>query len=179
MNPCIRSNKLVQKVWASFVITCASQMKRRFNMTRLVKSLFNRNLLALMAFATALAPQALKAADALCPRGNATRHGTYMLMGTGTIVGGPITTIGEVTFDGKGNQQVHSTASVNGIIYQDVMLTGTYTINPDCTGTTTLSDGSHYNSVTSPDGKKFFYMQTDAGTGSSGIGERLEHADSD
>jgi len=149
-------------------------------MTHLVKSLFNRNLLVLMAFAAAVAPQSLKAADVLCPRGNATRHGTYMVLGTGTFVGvGAYATVGEVTFDGNGNVQVHSSASVNGIIYEDVVLTGTYIINPDCTGSSILSNGYHYNTVGSPDGKRYFFMQTDAGTVNSGTAERIRNFDSD
>jgi hypothetical protein len=95
-------------------------------MTHLGKSLFiNRNLLVLMAFAAAIAPQGLRAADALCPRGNETRHGTYVVLGAGAIVGvGPYATLGEATFDGNGNLQVHSTVSLNGVVY-DVALTGT------------------------------------------------------
>jgi hypothetical protein len=143
-------------------------------MTHLVKSLFNRNLLVPMAFAAVLAPQALMAADALCPRGNATKHGTYVVLGTGTIVGvGSYATLGEATFDGNGNLQVHSTASVNGVIYEDVVLTGTYIVNPDCTGSSTLANGDHYNTVNSPDGRKYYFTKTDAGTVISGTAERL------
>src|SRR5271167_5069310 len=143
-------------------------------MTRLLKSPFiNRNLLLLMAFAAAIAPQALKAADALCPLGNATRHGTYMLVGSGTIVGvGATVTLSEVTFDGSGIITAHSTASVNGVIYEDIQVTGTYVINPDCTGSST-SNGNHYSTVGSPDGKKYFFVQTDAGTVNSGTAERI------
>lgn len=42
---------------------------------------------ALATVAFALAPQALKAANPLCPLLNATKHGTYVVYGTGTIVG--------------------------------------------------------------------------------------------
>jgi len=37
---------------------------------------------------------------------------------------------------------------VNGIIYQDVMLTSTYTINPDCTGSSTQTDAGNVDSGT-------------------------------
>ena len=102
-------------------------------MTHLVKSLLNRNLLALVAFAAALAPQALKANEAKCPLGNATPHGTYVLTvdGTGTIVGvGGLTAVGEVTYDGNGHENAQYTASVNGTIYKGVAVTGVYTVNP-------------------------------------------------
>jgi hypothetical protein len=45
----------------------------------------------------AAAPRSLKAADgdALCPMGNATLRGTYMVLGMGFIVGvGPFTSVG-------------------------------------------------------------------------------------
>src|SRR5271167_1671585 len=78
---------------------------RRYSvMTHLLKSVLNRKLLALVVFTATLTPQALKAgdADALCPLGNATLRGTYMLRGEGTIVGvGPATVVGWLTYDGK------------------------------------------------------------------------------
>jgi hypothetical protein len=138
-----------------------------------MKSLFNRNFAVLIAFAAALAPQALQAAD-LCPRGNATKHGTYVVSGTGTIVGvGVYAVLSESTFDGNGNLTVQSTASVNGVIYEDVVLTGTYIVNPDCTGSSTLSNGDHYNTVNAPDGKRYYFVKTDAGTVISGTAEKL------
>ena len=73
--------------------------------------------LAVMTFAAA--PHALKAADAdtLCPRGNATVRGTYIAHGNGSIVGvGPISTVGVMTFDGKGTGFLTATTSVNGEI---------------------------------------------------------------
>jgi hypothetical protein len=62
---------------------------------------------------------------------------------------------------------------VNGVIYEDVALTGTYVVNPDCTGTSTLSNGDHYNTVNSPDGKKYYFTKTDAGSVISGTAEKL------
>src|SRR5580700_3058867 len=67
------------------------------NMTRLLKLLLNRNLLSAAAFAGALAPQALIAADALCPLESSTFHGTYLIAGGGMRVGvGTIAAVGEI-----------------------------------------------------------------------------------
>lgn len=89
--------------------------------------------IALAAMTFAMAPQALMAADALCPLGNATLHGTYMSRGEGTIVGvGPIAAVGWIAYDGKGNFVNPFTVSVNGMISRGVE-TGTYTVNSDCT----------------------------------------------
>jgi hypothetical protein len=143
-------------------------------MTHLVKSLFNRNLAVLTVCVAAFVPQALMAANPLCPLGNATKHGTYVVLGTGTIVGvGAYAAMSEATFDGNGNVTVQSTASVNGVIYEDVVLTGTYIVNPDCTGSSTLSNGDHYNTVNSPNGKKYYFTKTDAGAVISGTAEKL------
>jgi hypothetical protein len=62
-------------------------------------------------------------------------RGRYGLSLTGTIVGlGPAAEIGSITFDGAGSLSGTLTASFNG---QSVprTATGTYVVNPDCTGT--------------------------------------------
>ena len=132
-------------------------------------------ILALAAITFAMAPQALKAADegALCPLGNATLSGTYVLHGVGTIVGvGPLAVVGWLTYDGKGNVVKGSmTASVNGTISM-FTVSGPYTVNSDCSGSVEPT-GQHYNMVVSPDGKRVNWIQTDPGTVSSGTEDRL------
>jgi hypothetical protein len=146
------------------------------NMTRLLKLLLNRNLLSAAAFAGALAPQALIAADALCPLESSTFHGTYLIAGGGMRVGvGTIAAVGEISSDGKGNTKATYTASVSGTIHQGVTVTGTYTVNSDCTATLAESDGSHYDFVISPDGDKVSWIRTDTGFVTSGTEVRLGH----
>ena len=128
---------------------------------------------ALAAMSFAVAPT-LKAAEALCPRQNATLHGTYLVAGSGTIVGlGPISAVGEVTFDGGGNSIATYTASVNGTIHKGVTVVGTYTVNPDCTASHAESDGSHYDYVVAPDGNAVTWIETDPGTVVTGTEVRL------
>jgi hypothetical protein len=124
--------------------------------------------LALTAVAFAAAPQALKAGNALCPLQNATLRGTYLSHGTGTIAGGPISAVGTATYDGNGNTSNTFTASVNGTILKGVTVTGTYTVNPDCTGFLEAQNGAHYDFVVNPDGKTVFWIETDPGTVFSG-----------
>jgi hypothetical protein len=153
----------------------SANQRRRFNVTHLVKSLLNRNLLALVASTAALAPQALKAEEARCPLGNATLHGTYVVTGTGTIVGvGPIAAVGEITYDGNGNTNATYTASVNGTIHMPTV-TGIYMVNSDCTGSHHESDNSHYNFVVTPDGSTVWWIRIDAGFVTSGTIVRLRH----
>ncbi len=142
-------------------------------MKHLWKSLLNRSLVALVIVTAAFAPQALKAAD-LCPLQNATKHGTYVVFGTGTIVGvGSISAVGEITYNGRGNTVATYTASVNGAINSGVTVTGTYTVNGDCTGSLAESDGSHYDFVVTPDGSRSTWIETDSGVVVSGTEVRL------
>jgi hypothetical protein len=124
----------------------------------------------------ALAPTALKAAP-LCPLGNATLHGTYGVSAGGTIVGlGPAAGVGEITYDGRGNSSAMFTASFNGTI-KTIPLTGTYTVNPDCTGTH-VEEGSHYFFVVTPDGNRTWWIETDPGVVFSGTIVRLHPLES-
>jgi hypothetical protein len=50
---------------------------------------------------------------------------------------GPFAEVGTQTFDGKGNTTAAAVLSQNGNIIP-VTVTGTYSVNPDCTGTFTL-----------------------------------------
>ena len=131
--------------------------------------------IAVMTFAAA--PETLKAADAdgECPRQNATLSGTYMSHGTGTVVGlGPVSAVGTITYDGNGNLINPFTASVNGAIFRGVTQTGTYIVNPDCTGTV-VQGGAHYDFVVAPDASTVFWIETDAGTVVTGTAVRLRH----
>jgi len=129
--------------------------------------------LAIMTFAAAT--KALKAADedALCPLGNATLNGTYMLRVEGFVVGvGPATVVGWLTYDGKGSvTKASMTVSVNGTISRGTF-SAPYTVNTDCSGTVE-PPGQHYTFVVTPDGKNVYFIQTDDGTVSSGTEVRL------
>jgi hypothetical protein len=134
---------------------------------------------ALAAMALATAPQTVKAndKDGHCPLRNDTLKGTYMVTGGGTIVGvGPVSAVGTITYDGKGNSVNTFTVSADGAISKGVV-TGPYTVNRDCTGTLDQSDGTHYDMVVAPDGSTVFWIETDAGTIVSGTEVRLRHSD--
>lgn len=51
---------------------------------------------------------------------------------------GPLGEVGRQTFDGKGHTDATATLSANGNIVK-VTVEGTYTVNPDCTGSMTLN----------------------------------------
>jgi len=134
---------------------------------------------ALAAITFTSAPQALKAADTdgQCPLLNATLRGTYMVNGGGTVLGvGPVTAVGTITYDGKGNSVNTFTVSMNGAISRGVTVTGPYTVKRDCTGSLAQSDGTNYDMVVAPDGSTVFWIETDVGTVVSGTEVRFRHS---
>lgn len=95
-------------------------------------------IVAVFAFALGAGPVA-KAADLGCS--TATLRGTYSDQDTGTIVDvGPFAGVNVDTFDGKGNIAISGMSSLNGSVSAGVEA-GTYQVNPDCTGTYTVSGG--------------------------------------
>ena len=75
---------------------------------------------------------------------NASFKGSYGASCGGFVGDSPLAVIGVLTADGKGNISGVETLSVNGVITSGVTLTGTYTVNADCTGSivTTAPDGA-------------------------------------
>jgi len=134
---------------------------------------------AVTAFALGIAPTA-KAADKGCS--NATLRGTYAYTSTGFIVAppeiaGPAAEVGTQTFDGNGATTATATISTNGSV-QQLSIVGTYTLNPDCTGTFTLQVSPfgitvHVLFVIDDGGDGFQAMETDAGLVITRIGRRL------
>jgi hypothetical protein len=71
-----------------------------------------------------------------------TLNGPYGLVLTGTIVGvGPFSQVGIVNFDGAGHISAKETTSFVGAIIPRHPAFGTYTVNSDCTGSSSI--GGH------------------------------------
>lgn len=107
---------------------------------------------------------------------NATLWGSFGYTSTGTLLdsyvpppfAGPFAEVGRQTFDGKGNTDATATLSANGNINQNVAIEGTYTVNPDCTGSMTLNVPSlqttvHADFVIDHDGAEIRAISTDSG----------------
>ena len=63
-----------------------------------------------------------------------TVNGAYALVLKGEVLGvGPIVSVGVSTYDGKGHFSGNQTLNVNGDVV-DAAVTGTYTVNRDCSG---------------------------------------------
>ena len=104
-----------------------------------------------------------------------TLHGSFGYTSTGTLLetfvpppfAGPFAEVGRQTFDGKGSTKAIVTFSANGNISSDVAFEGTYSVNPDCTGSMTLSNPSlgaiHANFVIDDEGRELRTISTDSG----------------
>jgi hypothetical protein len=66
--------------------------------------------------------------------------GTYGVSDSGTVIGiGPRAAVALLTLDGAGNITGSVTASLNGSVSTGT-LSGTYTVNSECTGSTTFEE---------------------------------------
>jgi hypothetical protein len=98
-------------------------------------------IVAVAAVALGIAPPA-KAADKGCS--NATLRGTFVHTASGFVtppasMAVPLAGVGTDTFDGNGGATGTATINLNGTPLPPQKLTGTYTVNPDCTGKYTIS----------------------------------------
>jgi len=125
--------------------------------------------LALAGAGSALAAEADTAADtAPLKCSEATLRGTYLFATSGFNVGGkfkgPFAAAGYNLVDGRGHLRTVVSFSLNGKVSRFERDTGTYTVNADCTGTITGSDGTHYDIFVAPDGGTMALVETDPGT---------------
>jgi len=104
-------------------------MKRNIALTMLV-----------IVFTAALVVSMAAPAQAVAACSFARAAGTYGVSDSGTVVGiGPRASVDLLTLDAAGNIKGKVTASLNGSLTQS-MLSGTYTVNPDCTGAASFSE---------------------------------------
>jgi hypothetical protein len=102
--------------------------------------------------------------------------GPYGYLVAGTNVGsGPIAAVGQVIADGRGALTASDTVSVNGVVIRRI-ITGTYAVNPGCTGSAIFTDNfgqsTHLDFVLVDGGKEFQFIQTDPGAVTTGVSKR-------
>jgi hypothetical protein len=100
---------------------------------------------------------------------NASLTGPYGFAGTGTNASGsPVALAGVYNADGKGKLAGTRTASVNGVIFLNVPISGTYTINSNCNGTAQITpkgeSTENYNLTVASAGGRVFSLETDTGS---------------
>ena len=73
--------------------------------------------------------------------------GTYGVSDSGTVIGiGPRAAVARLTLDAAGNIAGTVMASLNGGITTGTV-SGTYTVSPDCSGTTTFGEYDHLGNL--------------------------------
>jgi hypothetical protein len=90
-----------------------------------------------------------------------------------------LTGVTKTTYDGLGNLTALDASGVNGNVPTGWRTgSGTYTVNPDCTGTETISFPGqadiHAQFVLAQSGNKLHYVNIDAGISLSGEAERFD-----
>jgi hypothetical protein len=113
----------------------------------------------------------------------ASLKGTYAFRRTGVnnVVGGPIAQIGIDVFNGDGTRgRIRSSRSTDGDIQDwiDSPPSGSYTVDPDCTGSFFDATGTKTNTAVVLDGgKRFFLLSVSPNTITTEEGTRLEVED--
>lgn len=125
-------------------------------------------------------PFRAQAEDARCT--NASLQGSFGYLIVGSLVSaspvtGAFVEVGKQIFDGSGNTTATATGSINGSTLPPLTLGGTYTVNPDCTGTMTLYVSpvgitSHASFVITDGGKEFQAIITNPGNSVSVTGRK-------
>ena len=136
--------------------------------------------LLLLTFALAMSSTLMAHAGACS---NSTIKGTYAFTIRGQFIlpnGSTLLIDGlaKTTFDGKGNLTQLNAVAVNGNVAPGwVSNTGTYSVNPDCTGTFTVTDGSqppiHLQLIVAKSGNTIHDMVIDPGFATTAEGERV------
>jgi hypothetical protein len=95
---------------------------------------------------------------------NATLKGTYLFAQNGVEIKGdeqrPVAIAGYEVFDGNGKVKGVDSSNFNGEITRNERFSGTYSVNADCTGTATYSDGTRYDQFIAPDGSILTFVLT-------------------
>jgi hypothetical protein len=89
----------------------------------------------------------------------ATVTGSYGLVGSGTYFGEPATVTGIVTTNGAGNFVYGAIQNVNGTV-SSFTITGTYTLNANCSATITFVNGETFSAVVVSDGSEIDFQST-------------------
>ena len=144
-------------------------MKSRISLFLLTLALAASSTLTLTTHASACSNSTIQGSYAF------TIHGTVFLPDGSTLL---IDGLAKTTFDGKGNITQLDAVAANGNIAPGwASNTGTYSVNPDCTGTVTVTNGSqpplHLQMIVAQSGNTIHDMVIDPGFATTAEGERV------
>ena len=103
--------------------------------------------------------------DAGAKCSEATLHGRYLFAFDGFKIKGndkvvPFARAGYEIYKGNGKMKGGLSGNLDGEITRNEPFSATYTVNADCTGTVTYTDGTRYDLFLDPDGTQFTFVQT-------------------
>jgi hypothetical protein len=103
--------------------------------------------------------------------------GTFGVLASGNFTGvGNVAFSGQITLDGAGNLSGTDSGSIAGQIFTDASVSGTYSVNSNCTGSATLQvtgeAAQHVNFVVFNGGQNLYLIETDSNTTVSGEGQQ-------
>ena len=75
---------------------------------------------------------------------------------------------GAATFDGAGHLTLTAISSFNGAVQTQATVTGTYSVNSDCSYTSQTSNGATFRGIIVDGGWELFILQTNSGTAIAG-----------
>jgi hypothetical protein len=103
----------------------------------------------------------------------ATLEGKYLFAQNGVEIKGndqrPFAIAGYDVFDGNGEVKGLASGNFNGETFRNESGSGTYSVNADCTGTFTFTNGTRYDVFLAPDGSMFTFVRTNPQFVSSGF----------
>jgi hypothetical protein len=110
-----------------------------------------------------------------------TLNGTYAYHCSGVHLGNGqpvyVAFAGKDHYNGDGTMSGVYSFSENGVISHNISYTGTYTVNPDCTGTVTTKDVNgvvvHADLFFGRDGEEVHFMLTDDGVVDAAVERRV------
>jgi hypothetical protein len=103
------------------------------------------------------------AAEAKCS--GATLHGRYLVTYEGVEIRGnnqvPFAVAGYEVYNGNGKVKGVYSVNFNGKVFRNLHFPGTYTVEANCTGTSTLTDpdATHFDLFIAPDGRMFTWSR--------------------
>lgn len=103
--------------------------------------------------------------------------GSYGFVESETIIGlGPYASSGIIISDGQGGTKGVFAENAAGAVTLGITFAGTYTVNPDCTGSLTFTDNrgrtGHRAVAIVQDGKEIDYIFTDRGIPGTGFAKK-------
>jgi hypothetical protein len=100
-------------------------------------------------------------------------HGTTLpALGLNPPLTGAFASSGSAEFDGFGHFTLTATSSFNGVIQGPATVTGTYSVNSDCSYTSQASNGVSFRAVIVNGGRELYILQTTPGVVITGVAKK-------